>query len=771
MNIELKKFQREAVDELLGNIKLLISIPRENKICVLQSPTGSGKTVIVAKFIEELIKELPDDDLCFLWVSIGKGNLHYQSKESLDSIFDGFPLCTLVEEEFTGSRYVIEQNEVVVVNWEKLRSKDSDGNWKVKLMKDGERISFIEVLENTREYRKIILIIDESHYGFDTKRTIELKDIIKAEVTLEMSATPKLTPNMLGQQFLDKTAYYYQVKAQDVIEQGMIKKELIINDGIGLILDDEITSQELVLEAAYQKRLEIQNSFKDLCLDINPLCLIQIPNADPGEVKKDIVIKYLNDKDNINEKNGRLGIWLSGEPKIDEIDTLKHFDNTIEFLIFKQAIDTGWDCPRAHILLKLREPGNEIFEIQTVGRIMRMPQQKHYNNDILDRGYIFTNSIQIDVKREEYNPNIIKDLISKRKPIYSDIKLLSYYQNRVDFGDLTKEFYAVLESVFCDEMRIAKTSGVINPALNCEILEKYGIKLSEAIKDVLITDHTIDGKDLDITLGIQNLEIDSKIEVGLADNDLSDAFEQIIRNNLNGFAPKRSIPSAKEALYNWFIKYMGYNRKKSSLSYFQCIVIFNNEIFGRLISKATEKFRSLKSEYVKIKRNESINEWDVPLVEFYNKHVVKLIDNPKYVYDKCYLSIDRSDPEKEFEQYLKTKSDNIEWWYKNQDMGQKYFGIKYDENGNTFTFYPDYIVKFADGRIGIFDTKAGLTAKDAKCKSDSLYQYIKLYKDSKNLIGGILIQDRSDHWRIYDKDDYQYNKSDLSNWSFLDELI
>jgi len=59
-----------------------------------------------------------------LWVSIGKGELHKQSKKSLDRIFDGFPSVNLLEQEFFGSRTYIEQNEVVVVNWEKIRSKN-----------------------------------------------------------------------------------------------------------------------------------------------------------------------------------------------------------------------------------------------------------------------------------------------------------------------------------------------------------------------------------------------------------------------------------------------------------------------------------------------------------------------------------------------------------------------------------------------------------------------------------------------------------------------
>lgn len=56
----------------------------------------------------------------------------------------------------------------------------------------------------------------------------------------------------------------------------------------------------------------------------------------------------------------------------------------------KQAISTGWDCPRAKILVKLREGGSEEFQIQTIGRIRRMPERKHYGLNTLDYCYIYT---------------------------------------------------------------------------------------------------------------------------------------------------------------------------------------------------------------------------------------------------------------------------------------------------------------------------------------------------------------------------------------------
>jgi type III restriction enzyme len=110
MTLTYKEYQDTAIEQLVKSISDLMPNSAKKKVCVFQSPTGSGKTIMVAKFMEDLIKELPEEDFCFLWVSIGKGELHKQSKKSLDKVFDGFPKVNLLEQEFFGSRTYIEQN-------------------------------------------------------------------------------------------------------------------------------------------------------------------------------------------------------------------------------------------------------------------------------------------------------------------------------------------------------------------------------------------------------------------------------------------------------------------------------------------------------------------------------------------------------------------------------------------------------------------------------------------------------------------------------------
>jgi len=771
-----KEYQVNAIGQLVKSVCELLAKDASNKVCVFQSPTGSGKTVMVAKFIEEIIKELPETDLCFLWVSIGKGDLHKQSKKSLERIFDGFPNVNLLEEEFFGSRNYIEQNEVVVVNWEKLYSKyasgGNKGEWKNKVMRDGEGVNFIEVLETTREKRKIVLIIDESHYASDAQRTNELRQIINADVTLEMSATPKIQPT--AQDIAKGNAKLVYVDPKDVIAEGMIKKELIINENLEKLVDDEKTSQDIIIEAAYNKRLELKEAYTKAGSNINPLCLIQLPNAEAGVAKKEVIEAFLADK-GITETNGKLAVWLS-EEKSDSLDQISHFESEVEFLLFKQAIDTGWDCPRAHILVKLRDIQSYTFEVQTVGRILRMPEQMHYEDENLNTGFIFTNLHTITVQKEDYNPNIIKHLKATRKQIYKPLLLTSYYKSRVDFGDITISFGKTLEKVFCDYFGIGINPQMFNFAENGNKIVAKGLTTDiTTYKESLLSDKKITGKQFDEITGVLNDSDDRTALAKLADNDLQDMFSSIIKENLSGFAPKRSVPTVRGAIYQWFKKYLGINyQMENGIIHIQYLFLHDKNLskFSELLSKATGEYKPIKKAEVKAKIEETVYDWDIKKEEFFNQHTDEKLDYKLCIYEPCYLGKDRSTPEKEFEKHLETKADKVDWWFKNGVSKKDFFGIKYEENDLPQTFYPDYIIQLTSGKTFIGDTKAGSTATEATSRAEALQAYIKDQNaKGKNLVGGIIIKDDTKKWRVNQQDSYNYDKNDLTKWDYFDNII
>jgi type III restriction enzyme len=752
---KLRPYQEDAIEELILKTKLLLK--RDNRTIVFQSPTGSGKTFMTSQYIEQLMKKLPEEDICFLWVSIGKGGLHVQSQESLKSEFQGFPECNLLEEEFFGSRKTIDQNEVVVVNWEKLRTKDGDGEWKNILMKDKETINFRELAKNTREEkRKIIMIIDESHAGRDTHRSVELiDDIISPDIIIEMSATPVNREN----------AEKVIVDPTKVIEQGMIKKEIIINSEIDELNEDELNSQELIMKTAFNKRLELKKQFKEEGVDLNPLVLVQLPNSDAGEDKRSFVESFLATK-KITTDNKKLAVWMTGdENKINnEREIVCPNDSEVEFLVFKQAIDTGWDCPRAHILVRFREIKSITFEIQTVGRILRMPEAKHYVNDELNRGFVYLNASEFNVKQEDYNPNIIKSAISRRKPYYENLKLESYYRNRLDYGDITSSFYENLENVFCKEFGIEK-----DKASKKKISEKIDIKGLDA-SDEIILNEKLDMKEFD-KLRDKNISGED-LNANLSQEDGLVVFENLIKKNLGSFAPKRSVSTVKQAIYNWFKKYLGVKLAGTGLIYIQNICLNNLGFFDILINKSIEEYKPTKESEVKKKIEEAehiIIDWEIEPTRNFNPNTYKRYDYDFCAYDPCYLNFD-SAIEEDFVKYLEKNNKKIMWWWQNgNEHMQSNFGIKCSDNS---TFQPDFLVMFKDGRLGIFDTKASGDREDKnKIKGEALQDYIlKQNKKGKKIFGGLIISE-NEKFRLNQKEDYLTIREKTGDWDFFDDLF
>ena len=124
-----------------------------------------------------------------------------------------------------------------------------------------------------------------------------------------------------------------------------------------------------------------------------------------------------------------------------------------------------------------------------------------------------------------------------------------------------------------------------------------------------------------------------------------------------------------------------------------------------------------------------------------------------------------SEPERQFIDLLEN-SNKVHWWFKNGETEIKYFAVMRVDGG---AFYPDFIIQFKDGSVGIFDTKSGRTAEtgDAGPRAEGLQKYIKEQNEKgKKLWGGIVININGS-WRYNDNEVYTYNEKDLSSWKLL----
>lgn len=767
-NISFKKYQQEAVDHIYEQAdKFLRSFDGISfKKILFRSPTGSGKTVMMSGIIERLALE-SESNLSFVWIS--KGILAEQSKDSLDVNIGGGGITMSFLEDILDNE--IKENEVLFINWEQIFSKASKDNPDKdikkgdpinKFMKDNEYDRNLrKFCENTQsENRKIVLIIDESHLNI-TPNTIKIiEEIIKPALQIDMTATPKIGG---GYSYGDREGEY--IELQTVKDAQMIKKEVIINPNIkNKDLESEKSGDQIIFEEALKKREELEKLYKKEGSKIRPLVLVQLPNEGEklsalDKQKRDWVEKFL-EKRGFSYKDKNLARWLTGDDK-ENLEDIKNIDNKVDFLIFKQVVATGWDCPRAIILVKFRQTKSEIFEIQTVGRVMRMPEFKHYEEESLNRAYVYANleEITIDESALEY----LKVKKAERIKSYQDINLKSVYLMRGEYNDLMLGY----RRYFFEEF-VGKIGGKLNENKaknNLKLLNKYksvdgtGLILDiKRIEEKIIIDGLVD----DIDKEGQTIKASDKNKVKIDDEEVERKFISFLKKNCGEFQQARSFDKIRVAIYQTFDKYLGV--EDTNKLYVQKVVLSNIGFFQNIIQDSVKKYAKHRSKVEK--QYKEILKWNVPVEDYYSKNTA-IKDYKRCVMAPVYISPKWKTEVGFIENYLE-KNTNIEWWFKNGDAKNEiYFGVPFvDEKEKPSTFYPDFIVAYKNGRYGIFDTKAGQTAtnSDTKLKAEALQVYIKENKD-KNLFGGIVISDQEyKNWKINQSKEYDH---DNGNWESL----
>ena len=367
------KYKSKAVKQLLEKANDILESNGNDNI-IFKAPTGSGKTIIMAEFLLRFVSERTDHKtFSFIWAAPRK--LHIQSKEKLENFYKENRVieCSNIE-ELTDKK--IFENEVLFLNWESINKKDN-----VFVRENENDFNLTSIVNNTFEDgREIILIIDESHHTASAENTRGLIDIMKPKITIEVSATPHIDSDNI-----------VKVKFEDVVKEGMIKENVSLNPDLKEEKLEGEGSDEFILKEAIKKREELKKHFEKIGKEnINPLLLIQLPDSSSIDFtnKKDEIETLLAKKFDITTDNGRLAVYLSEDKR--NLENISKNDNEVEVLLFKQAIALGWDCPRAYILVLFREWHSENFSIQTVGRIMRMPEIMRYNIEELDKGYVLS---------------------------------------------------------------------------------------------------------------------------------------------------------------------------------------------------------------------------------------------------------------------------------------------------------------------------------------------------------------------------------------------
>lgn len=732
MWIEFKNYQEKAIVKLKREVNELLDID-SNKICIFKSPTGSGKTLMMAEFLKRLIDSRIDGKkISFIWIAVNK--LHDQSRNNLKKYYDQFGVgikCSYFED--LDDRKIAE-NEILFLNWASINKKD---NLYIRTNERDNNLSSV-IARTKDEGRIIVLVIDESHHTASSEKSRELIRDIGPKVTIEVSATPQIQDNDA----------IVRVDLNDVKEEEMIKKEISINPGFEHYIIDkkksDKTADEIVLESALKKRIELRKKLEAEGSSVNPLLLIQLPDAKQGIAdKKDDVLAMLK-KFGYTTDNRRLAVYLSDKDNKINLENIEKNENEIEVMIFKQAIALGWDCPRASILVLFRQwrEENIEFSIQTLGRIMRMPEQRHYIDSALNIGYVFTSLQDINIA-QDISKDYITTFTGCRIDGYKDINLVSYHSKR-----------------FREETRLS--SDFVPMFLEAAKIKNLKSKFSTK-HSILSTKMIASGRVIDADKEFVGIEKKGTLDIPKNEVELQNTFDMFVRDHLEPFAPEqRSIKRINDSIYAFFDA----KRNEDDWPKIQAIVLAeeNRQAFIDTINAAKELYQEYvgkgKSELI---QNEEL--WNIPKTINYNLLYAKREYKKSVI--QPYYSNEDSDLERDFISYI-DKSKNIDWWFKNGKSDATYFAVPHMEDGLKKPFYVDFIIKLKDGRIGLFDTKGEIFARTAKSRAEGLAQYIAHEnKKGKDMFGGIVLSDR-DSWRYNDNKEYEYNPEDLKAWKYLE---
>lgn len=727
--MELKEFQLTAVKSLFE------AMDKPIQDIILKSPTGSGKTIILTYFMHQYIQSY--SKTVFVWLTPGKGSLEEQSKTKMDKYIHASQTKLLSDVMTAG----FEENDSVFINWEKLTKKGNNA------LKDSERTNFLEHIQHARNNGlHFIVIVDESHQN-NTVKADEIMQYFNADKIIRCSATPKGIAK----------AEIIEISEEEVIAAGLIKKMLVINENFPqkVETDDQIA---YLLEKAYIKQRELRSEYLHREKNINPLIIVQIPNK--SETLQDGVERYFEEQ-GITYENGQLAVWLSDRHEnLEGIDCLNA--QTVAVII-KQAVATGWDCPRAQILVKLRDNMDETFEIQTIGRIRRMPEAKHYESDLLDSCYLytldekFTQGVKLSMGKGAFEACT---LFLKNE--YKDINLTSEQRTMISSGRDPQKALLAVAKYFEKEYGV---SG--NKSENKTCLQSQGFIFSEDI-----IRHTLSGETTTLQFdsnAMNKIAITEKLNTHKHGRDYHQKIGKI------GLEIGMEYSYMNTIIRKLFDTGFTYNRKILSLSPREvyAFVLNNADLLKHIVREAMAvDIAQLEFDYKLVSKNP----FHIPqscLFTFDGSSKTQSVMK-KNVYQNYLSSAEiRSSSERKFEKFCE-KCDNVEWVYKNGDKGSEYLSVVYQDNsGKQKNFYPDYII-CVGGQIWIIETKGGFdrsgNSQDIDIFTPKKFEELKKYLERYDLLGGIVRFDAKSEELCICMEHYS-DDIQSADWKILSEVL
>lgn len=428
MKFTLKDYQTTAVRDVLVNLRKARKRWHEDTdkhAFSLAATTGSGKTVMAAAVFEALIfgndefEFEPDPGAVVIWFS-DDPSLNEQSKWRLQEASDKLTVSDLVTVGNTFNRDKPEAGKIYFLNTQKL-SKSSlltrghdpddpeletaDGQ---KIMPDMRAFTIWDTIRNTIEDPDLTLylVLDEAHRGMKdggiataTGRPTIVKQLINGSggtpgipIVWGISATvQRFNEAMAGMQGRTTMPHV-------VVDSTLVQASGLLKDTISLDVPDEPGDFETVLlRRGGDKLREISAAWAAYAAEqgdaskVVPLMVLQVPDApDHKDIGKwlDIIFERFPDlpADCVANVFGEHKTETFGSRSAPYIEPQRvQQDTWVRILVAKNAISTGWDCPRAEVMVSLRAASDKTHITQLLGRMVRTPLARRISgNDRLN---------------------------------------------------------------------------------------------------------------------------------------------------------------------------------------------------------------------------------------------------------------------------------------------------------------------------------------------------------------------------------------------------
>lgn len=751
------KFQQKAVRKLVEETIDLLRFPGHRRTLVFKAPTGSGKTVMVSQMLANLTEELlscsdvPCRQVVYIWIAPNK--LHLQSYSKMKKLFaETRQLHPVIYDELDLSDGVIKPGEILFVNWESI-NKESN-----LMTRDSEQVaSLYEIVRRTQEEQgfPVVAVIDEEHqfWSKSADKSAKVLQRINPKVEIRISATPKTISD-----------HIVTVNREEVVAEEMIKKQVVLNPDVLKGYSDEQELNIHLIRCALEKRRQLAEAYKQEGVKINPLLLIQLPNdgtesmtAEDTAIAEQVKV-YLEKVKDISTENHRLAVWLSGE-KVN-LDGLEEADNLTEVLLFKQAIALGWDCPRAAVLLIFRKLQSNEFTIQTVGRILRMPEQRFYRNDLLNVGYVYTNisreQIQIVAEDMDY---LNKDtLLATRREGLANVGLRSFYSvyKSSDRNRLGPDFRKELAECFAHNWQLAYHPNLFTlkemDAEDCRKdndMEIVTAQNRRAVANKIRMDVTKVNVEIPVDVIFQNevgiINVGERSKFARSAREIHYIYVNYCRSLLGHFEKTHStdvLAGYLLSIMEEFFDLFETDAKKVILYH------TNKPKFTEVIGKALDCYAQKLMERRQAARKRAFEGyiWEIPAERLYVGNTHRIMPE---VRDHALLPFIQqngiSTPERHFTEFLEKNYQYIDWWYKNGDEGKQHYSVPYRKaDGSRSLFYVDFIVRMKNGQVFLFDTKSAGSDPEAANKHNALWEYMQSPERRElHLQGGILIEEHA----------------------------